>query len=154
MDKKDLVSSSAWLFIGLCIIVGTVSTLEVGTANEPGPGLLPLIAGILVACLSLVIFLKAVVVKTSEKWSLSKSWEGSNWLKLFYTIAALLIYAALLETVGFLFMTLLLLVFIFRWVEPQKWGLTIGLSILASGGAYLVFDRLLQAQLPKGFLGF
>jgi len=154
MNRKDLVSSLIWLVIGLSIIIGSVSSLEIGTANEPGPALFPLLAGIFVSFLSSLILLKAAFAKTSEKWSLRKLWEGLNWPKIFYTIGALLIYAIMLEIVGFLLMTLLLFIFLFRKIEPQKWKLTIGLSILASVGAYLLFDRLLQAQLPRGFLGF
>lgn len=112
MNRKDLVSSLVWLLIGLSIIIGSVSSLGVGTANEPGPGLLPLIAGILVSFLSLIILLKAAFAKTSEKWSLSKLWEGLNWPKIFYTIGALLVYAIMLEIVGFLLMTLLLFIFL------------------------------------------
>jgi putative tricarboxylic transport membrane protein len=154
MNRKDLVSSLGWLLIGLSIITGSVCSLEIGSANEPGPGLFPLLAGILVSFLSLIILLKAAFTKTSEKRSLRKLWEGLNWPKIFYTIGALLIYAIALEAVGFLLMTLLLLIFLFRKIEPQKWKLTIGLSIIASVSSYLIFNKLLQAQLPMGFLGF
>jgi putative tricarboxylic transport membrane protein len=154
MNRKDLVSSLIWFFIGLSIIIGSVSFLEIGTASEPGPALFPLLAGVLISFLSSIILLKAAFANASEKWSPRKLWEGLNWPKMFYTIGALLIYAIMLEIVGYLLMTLLLLIFLFRKIEPQKWELTIGLSILASVGSYLIFDRLLQAQLPRGFWGF
>jgi putative tricarboxylic transport membrane protein len=154
MNRKDLLSSLIWMSIGLSIIIGSVSSLEIGTASEPGPALFPLLAGVLISFLSLVILLKAAFAKTSEKWSPRELWEGLNWPKIFYTIGALLIYAIMLERVGFLLMTLLLFIFLFIKIEPQKWKLAIGLSILASVGSYLIFDRLLQAQLPRGLLGF
>jgi putative tricarboxylic transport membrane protein len=71
-----------------------------------------------------------------------------------YTIAILFVYALLLESVGFLLMTLLLFIFLFRRIEPQKWKFVTGVSVLASVGAYLIFDRILQVQLPRGFFGF
>ncbi len=86
--------------------------------------------------------------------SLGELWTGLNWKGTCYVVAALLIYAALLEKVGFLIWTTLLLIYLFRAIEPQKWKLAIGLAILASLLSYLVFDRLLEGQLPRGFLGF
>ncbi len=154
MDTKDFIGGLVWLVAGTAIMVGSLLSLDVGTANEPGPGLLPLIAGIVVTLLALVILLKAILVTAKREWKVRDSWKGFKGKKLFYAAGSLLIYAAMLERVGFLLMTLLLLLFLFRKIEPQTWKVTIALSIVASMGSYLVFDRLLQAQLPKGFLGF
>ena len=154
MGTKDFIGSLAWLAVGLAIVVGSLSSLDVGTANEPGPGLLPLIAGIVISLLALVIVAKSFFAKTCREMDLIKCWKTSRGLKLLYTIGALLIYAVMLDHVGFLFMTLLLLLFLFRKIEPQTWKWAIGLSILASVGSYLLFDRFLQAQLPRGFWGF
>jgi hypothetical protein len=51
-------------------------------------------------------------------------------------------------------MTALLLLFLFRAIEPQKWKMAIGLAISSSVGFYLLFDRVLQVSLPKGIFGF
>jgi putative tricarboxylic transport membrane protein len=154
MNKKDFIGGLVWLVTGAAIMVGSLLSLEVGTANEPGPGLLPLIAGIVVSLLALVVLLKSILVKTQKEWNLRNSWQRSTGMKLFYTAGSLLIYAAMLERVGFLLMTLLLLLFLFRKIEPQRWKVAMALSVVASMGSYLVFDRLLQAQLPRGIFGF
>ena len=153
MDKRDLVSSLVWFSVGLFIVFGSLS-LEIGTLNNPRSGLFPLIAGSLLSLFSLVILTQATLAKTSEKKSLSKLFAGSDWRKVLYTIGALLIYSITLDTIGFLVVTLLLLIFLFRGIEPQKWKIAIGLSLLASVVSYLLFDRALQLQLPRGFLGF
>ena len=153
MDKRDLVSSLVWFSMGLFIILGSLS-LEIGTLNNPRSGLFPLIAGSLLSLFSLVILTQATLAKTSEKKSLSELFAGSHWRKVLYTIGVLLIYSIMLNTIGFLVVTLLLLIFLFRGIEPQKWKIAIGLSILASVISYLLFDRALQLQLPRGFLGF
>ena len=79
---------------------------------------------------------------------------GNGWPRVIYVTAALLLYTFLLKTVGFVLMTLLLLVFLLRGIEPQKWRLVIGFSILAAVGSYVIFDRVLQVSLPSGILGF
>jgi len=154
MNRLDQVGSLVWLFVGMLIILGSLLSLKVGTANDPGPGLFPFLAGILLTVFSLTIFLKATFQKRSERKSVHNLWAIPHWKKVAYTIAVLFIYALLLERVGFLFMTLLLFIFLFRKIEPQKWKLVIGLSVLASVGAYLIFDRILQVQLPRGLFGF
>jgi putative tricarboxylic transport membrane protein len=153
MDKRDVLSSLVWLSVGLFIILGSLS-LEIGTLNNPRSGLFPLIAGSLLSLFALIILIQAVLAKTSEKGSLGKIFIGPNWQKAFYTVGALLIYSIALNTMGFMLITLLLLIFLFRGIEPQKWKVAIGLSLLASVVSYLIFDRILQLQLPRGFLGF
>ena len=154
MNRQDQLSGLVWLLVGLLVIIGSLSFLRIGTTHEPGPGLFPLIAGISLSLFSLIILIKGTLVRISEKRSLGELWAGSNWKGICCVVAALLIYAAMLERVGFLLLTAILLVYLFRAIEPQKWKLAIGLSILASIVSYVVFDRLLEGQLPRGFLGF
>jgi putative tricarboxylic transport membrane protein len=154
MNRQDQIGSLVWLFCGLLIVLGSLTSLRIGTMNDPGPGLFPFLAGLLLIGFSLTGFLKATFQKESGEKNIRQLWAASHWKKVLYTIAILLIYTLLLEKVGFLLMTLLLFIFLFRKIEPQKWRLVIGLSVLASVGAYLIFDRILQVQLPRGLLGF
>ena len=154
MNRQDQISGLVWLLVGICIIVGSLSFLRIGTAREPGPGLFPLIAGISLSFFSLIIVVNAMFGRFPEKRSIGELWAGLNWKGICWVMAALLIYASLLERAGFLLVTTLLLIYLFRAIEPQQWKLAVGLSILASIFSYLVFDRLLEGQLPKGFLGF
>ena len=154
MDRQDQISSLVWLAAGLFIVIGSIVSLDMGTFREPGAGLFPLITGSLLSFLSALFLFRTILTKRAEKRSLGELWEGTYWPRVIYATGALLIYTFLLKTVGFLLMTLLLLIFLFRGMEPQKWRLAIGLSILAAAGSYVIFDRVLQVSLPKGFLGF
>ncbi len=154
MKRRDQIGSVVWAVTGLLIIVGSLTSLRVGTLNEPGPAFFPLMAGIFLAGLSVAVFLKASFSRGAEEGSVRRLWAGLHWPKIVYTVASLLLYTLMLETVGFLLTTLLLFIFLFRSVEPQPWQRVIALSVLASVGAYLIFDRALQVQLPRGFLGF
>lgn len=154
MNRQDQLSSLVWLFVGLFIIVGSLYSLKVWTASEPGPGLFPLIAGILLSFMSLIILIKGTFTKTLEKKSLRVLWSGLKWKKVFYMTGALLIYSLILDFIGFILSTLLLLIFLFIGIQPQKWKVAIGLSLFTSVGSYLLFYRILQVQLPRGLLGF
>ena len=154
MNRQDQISSFLWLLMGLFIIIVSVFSLSIGTVADPGPGLFPLIMGVALSSLSLVILIKSTFEKSIERKTLDKLWTGLKWPKMFYTIGALLVYIIILDKIGFLLTTFFLLIFLMRVIEPQKWRLVIGLSILASVGSYVLFGRLLEMELPTGFIGF
>jgi len=154
MKRPNQIGSLVWIFVGILIILGSLTSLKIGTANDPGPGLFPLLAGLSLTVFSSAIFLRATFQRIPEKKNVRSLWATLHWKKVVYTITVLFIYTLLLESAGFLLMTLLLFIFLFRKIEPQKWKLVIGLSVLASLGAYLIFDRILQVQLPRGLFGF
>lgn len=70
------------------------------------------------------------------------------------TLAGLLVYALVLERVGFLLATCALLLFFFRALQRQRWVVAVGGSIAMSVLAYLVFKVWLGVNLPGGLLAF
>ena len=153
-NRQDQVSSFVWLLMGLFIIIASLSSLKVGTVLDPGPGLFPLTMGILLSLLSIITFVKGFLRQFAENRSLSELWVGLNWSRTFLTLGALSVYVIVLNIIGFILTTLLLLFFLFRVMEPQRWKLVIGLSVLGSFGSYFLFERLLQIPFPKGIFGF
>ena len=150
MKKYDRVSSLAWLSFALYIGIESLR-LPLGSWRDPGPGFLPLGAGICLAILSLTAFFQArsrMEEKTPKGW-----YSQEKWKSLLLILAVLLGYALLLDFLGFLISTFLLLVMLFRFVEPQPWVVSIGGSALASIGCYVLFEIWLKTQLPKGILG-
>jgi len=154
MNRQDQVGSFVWLLMGLFIIIASLSLLKVGTVLEPGPGLFPLITGGLLSLLSLITLSKAFLKQSAENRCLRELWAGLNWSRSFLTLGALSVYVIVLNIIGFILTTLLLLFFLFRVMEPQRWKLVIGLSVLGSFGSYFLFERLLQIPFPKGIFGF
>ena len=152
MNRQDLVSGLAWLCVGLFVTIVSVFSLKVGTLSNPAPGLFPFVAGAVLSLLSLAILIKAAFVK--EIRSVGGLWRRSNWLGVLYAVGSLFVYSILLEWVGFVIMTALLLIFLFRAIKPQEWKMTVGLAVSSSIGFYLLFDRVLQVLLPKGIFGF
>jgi len=157
MNRRDQISSLTWLVIGLLILVGSLMTLEIGTPSQPGPGLFPFIIGCLVSLFSGGTLLLSMFSKEGGKSSVADLWKGLKWWKGAYTVIALFVYSLLLNRLGFLITTFLLLMFLMKKVEPQKNRVAVPISLLASVLSYWIFDRLLQVQLPRalgGFLGF
>jgi len=145
------MSSLVWLMFALYICIESMR-LPLGSWRDPGPGFLPVGSGIILGLLSGIVYLRARGSKSPE---VKESWYSTErWKNLILVLAALFAYAIFLETLGFLLGTLLLLIFLFRGIEPQRWIVSIGGSALASFISYVVFELWLKTQLPKGILGF
>jgi len=154
MCIRDKISGLVWLLAGLFITIKSIFSLGLGSLKDPGAGFFPLIVGSGLSVLSLVILARAFFAKAEDDRSIKELWSGLNWPKVFYTIGVLVIYPMILDWVGFLLTSLFILALLCIGIEPKKWKLGIGLSIIASVCSYILFDRVLQVQLPRGLLGF
>jgi putative tricarboxylic transport membrane protein len=151
MKRYDQISSLIWLAFAIYISTESLR-LPLGSWRDPGPGFLPLGSGFILGVLSFVSHLQARRRKSKD---VRESWYSQErWKNLILVLVALFAYAVFLEILGFLISTFLLLIFLFRSIEPQRWVLSIGGSALASSLSYAIFELWLKTQLPRGILGF
>ncbi len=149
LKKQYLIADSLWLILGVAVCVESWN-LKIGTFKGPGPGFLPFWAGVFLGLLSLVSLLRTAYSKTiGDEPSV---WTGVNVPKLALVLLALLLYVALLDILGFFPCTLLLLVFLFRAVEPYPWYTVLLASVLTLASVYAVFVLLMDVRLPSGVL--
>ena len=66
-------------------------------------------------------------------------------------LASLFLYAAFFERVGFVSSTFLLMSFLLRVTEGNKWPRIIGVAGAVALGSFMVFEVWLKIRLPKGF---
>jgi multisubunit Na+/H+ antiporter MnhB subunit len=152
MLNNDQVSSAVWFFIGVFIMVVSLP-YELGGLHAPKTGFLPFVTGAAACILSLIGFVTATMKrKQGEKWK--RVLKGFLWEKPLITMGALVAYAGVLNTLGFIITTALLVAFLLRAIIPQKWSVVISGAVLTPFIAYLVFQVCLKTQLPMGFLGF
>jgi putative tricarboxylic transport membrane protein len=153
MRKKEAIGSSFWIGVGLFFSAGA---FRYGLFEEgvPGPGLLPLIAGIILISLGVGVLIPALKKETKPK-SAKKGFfpEKDSFKKLFLAVVAIGVYGMALEYMGFLIMTFLFMIFLLRFIEPQKWTVVLTTSLLTAASSYLLFQFLLKVQLPKGIWG-
>ena len=62
-------------------------------------------------------------------------------------------YGFIVEWLGYPVSTLLLMLFLFKAIEPQKWSTALVGAFLSSGVTYVLFKILLEVQLPRGIFG-
>jgi hypothetical protein len=107
--------------------------------------------GLIMIGLSLSILLRDVLRKPTVG-EITSVWAGIHWKKIIAVLISLVLYAYFFTTLGFLLSATILLVFLFKAVEPQRWSVAILGAVSSALIAYLVFYVWLGSQLPRGFL--
>jgi len=150
LRHQDTYSSLFWTAIGAGSFYEGCR-LGRGDLHNPGPGFIFFWMGLIMIGLSLSILLRDVPRKPTagERTSV---WSGIHWVKIIAVLISLLLYAYFFTTLGFLLSATILLVFLFKAVEPQRWSVAILGAVSSALIAYLVFYVWLGSQLPRGFL--
>jgi len=126
--------------------------LELGTLRDPGSGFMFFWVGVIMTGLSLAVLVKAIRMKPDQK-GVGLLRGEVRWAKILSVLAALVLYAYVFTYLGFILSTVLLLLFLFKAVEPQKWSWAVMGAVISTLTAYGVFQLWLGSQLPRGFLG-
>lgn len=151
MRSRDIISSLFWAAIGVAICVGGYE-LGLGDLHNPGGGFMFFWVGVIMIGLSAGILAQALRQK-AVAGEMKAAWAGTSVKKLISVLAVLFIYAYLLTPLGFIPATILLLLFLFKAVEPQRWLWAIVGAVVSTLVAYGVFQLWLKCQLPQGLLG-
>jgi putative tricarboxylic transport membrane protein len=126
--------------------------LPLGTFQRPGPGFFPLFLAFVLGALALLLLVSSWVATPVKKEEKAEP-EKSNPRKIFYILGSLLVYAFCFDKLGFLISTFLFFLLLKPLIQ-RSWGYVLGGSLLVTGISYLIFDTLLQSQLPRGIFGF
>jgi putative tricarboxylic transport membrane protein len=148
--RYDLISTLFLMGFAAYVALSGVR-LGFGEWREPGAGFLAVLSGLGLGVLAGVWFGMTLV----------KRWGGGSGARRFIadaggfrkvglTAGALVAFAFLLEPLGFPLATLAFMAFLLRAIEPQRWGLTLTLSIVTMALCVLVFQVWLQVQFPEG----
>lgn len=153
MKRWDQLASL--IGVGLGFLVAFFSLrLEIGKWNNPGPGFLPLVSGILLILICVIYGVGATWKKNNIREESQSPWPRENRKSLIGVLSALFLYILLLPIIGYLIITFFLLIFLLRVIPPKKWVFTIIEAVIIVFASYLIFNKWLMIQFPKGFLGF
>lgn len=145
-----------WTGLFLMIFSGWVVNesfdLELGTPQNPGSGFMVFGAAAVLGILAIHQFVKTLLARGEE--SVEQVSAKTHPWRIVAVILANILYIVLLEQVGFLICTFVLMCFLLQINERGKWVWAIGGAALASFACYAIFSRLLQLNLPKGLIPF
>jgi hypothetical protein len=152
MKKADQWSGLALLLLAAGMIWAALG-LPFGDLHKPGPGFFPFWLGVIMGAMAIGLFVQTTLAKQSVRTIRNILEEDVRWSKVVLVLVALILYAFLMDTIGFLIVTFLLLVVLLRFIEPQSWKVVIGWALAGSVGSYLIFEVWMKLRLPKGFWG-
>jgi putative tricarboxylic transport membrane protein len=151
MKRHDRMSS---LFcIGLAFYIGIEAIrIDPGTLSNPGPGLVPLGCGLILGISGLIVFISSYRSLLGEVkvvlWG-----PSTRWRDLILTIILLVIFALLINFLGFHLVTLVWMMVTCRWVGRMGWKATILTSVITVISSYAIFSYSLGIRLPLGIIG-
>lgn len=119
--------------------------LPFGTVHGPGPGFFPWWTSILIAVLALIFLAQTLAAhaKTAVE-------SGGRIAKVLAILGVLALYTFMVETLGYPLCTFLLVLFMLRVTDPQRWPVALGMAALTAVGSYVVFAVWLSVPLPRG----
>ena len=150
MRRSDRIQALLWVVFGLYIAFEGF-LLKLGTGRAPKPGFMIFWMGVVLVILSALFFIEAFTTSEQEHKAL---WRGVRWFRGAKLMAALFVYVAVFQFLGFILSTFLLLVYMFKGLEPQSWRNALLLSAVTVAICYLVFGLFLELQFPPGVLSF
>lgn len=150
MNVSDRVVTIFLLVTGVYTCFESLG-LSLGSLGNPGAGFLPFILGTSLICLSIILLLRS---KKETKASNESTPRVKDWRRrVIYVVIVMLGYVLLLEPLGFVLCSLLLMGFLMRALEPQKWLAVIIVAVGITITTYFLFIRWLHVPLPRGFFG-
>ncbi len=152
MKVSDFTLALVLLALALAMAVGALSFPPM-PGQAFGPKLFPNLVAAGFALCALVLILRAARAKSIRIAVVQPEWwnEPGRRGNLVVLLASIVAYTLLVESVGFLITTLVLLVVLMKRLGAT-WRATLLASVLGTAVTYLMFAYWLRVPLPPGVL--
>jgi hypothetical protein len=144
MVRRDTIVAVVALALGAGALYES-SKLPLGTVQSPGPGFFPWWTSALIVLLAL--FLLGQALRSPPDAAAEPSRRIAKVLGLVLALSA---YVFLLDPLGYPACTFLLVLFMLRGIDSQRWPLAFGMAAITSAGSYILFAVWLSVPLPRG----
>ena len=145
------VAMAAVLLLGAVAALVEGRHLPFGTVAAPGPGFFPRALAARLAGIVVLLLARAVVAGRAAARPAAVPGGGT---RLAGVVVALFLFTAVLDHLGFVVATFLLMAALFRVVERHRWTTVVAESAAAAVVSHLVFKIWLGVRLPPGPWGF
>ena len=149
-SRADRWAAAVLTTFGIAGVVGS-RTLPFGDVTRPGAGFFPICLAVLLTVVAGLVLLRAMAGTSATP---APDATRAGMLRAAATLVALLVYIVLLEYLGFGVATFLLVAFLFRAIEPQRWPIALGGALTTVVVSHVVFQVWLRVRLPIGPWGF
>jgi len=150
MEKYHIIPIIFWMGLSIFMMVLSIR-LGLGRFHNPGPGLMPFLLGLLLILISFYLFLSSIVKKKDKDKKMEERQGQINFIKIGLVSASLFVYAFVLNKLGYLIATFLLLTILFRSVGLKRWSSLLIISASTVLVTYFVFTSF-GLRFPMGIL--
>ena len=151
MRKGNIVSSLIIIALGVFMIM-EARNMHSGFGGGLSPGVFPTLIGYAFAVLGAIQLAWEFIPRFKSQDEVN--WPEGEWRKkVLCMMGGILVYMSIIEVVGFALATLLLVIWALKILGSYKWQVNIGLGVLVAGICTLVFQVLLDVNLPVGWFG-
>ena len=148
MKKVDLIISIILIaFIGFYAFL-TINLPARNLPNTLGSDFMPWILVICLSLLSILLLLKAIFGRTVEKGDSTISLKEG--LGVLFLTAIIFVYVKAISLFGFIIITPIFIAVLMLFTGSRKWKEVVIVSIVATFGIYLFFQKIFQVLLPTG----
>ena len=124
----------------------------IGSPRSPGAGFWPLMIIVIMSGLGIKLLLNPDEQSSPEQTGETSVEVTSRWSLFGIAFVSLIVYAAFLETIGYVSSTALFLLVQFRLVEKYSWRFSGLIAVSAAVISLVVFKIGLKVALPDGFI--
>lgn len=153
LDKEaSLREGVFWVVLG-GLICALAFSFGLGDFHAPGVGFVAFLAGLFGGVMGLVMILTNLGKSGRKKarGAAASPAAGRRFpVRLIYTMALLAAYAILMEPIGYIISTLLVMFGLFFDWEKRNWLWSLFSSVVTTLFSYTVFEVWLRCQLPRG----
>ena len=144
MVSRDAAVAALGLALGAAALYESAK-LPFGTVRSPGQGFFPWWISSVIVSLALILMLQAL--KSGSRASQNGAGRIAKVVALLVVLAA---YTFLLDSLGYPLCAFLLVLFMLRATDRQRWPVALSIAAVAAVGTYLVFAIWLSVPLPRG----
>jgi putative tricarboxylic transport membrane protein len=141
--------AAAFLLLSVAYGIGSLQ-LPMGTLERPGPGFFPLIVALVMAALSGPLLWRFLCGKKPPPPGEHPFPRGADLRRVLALGGALLLFAVLLQPLGYGITSALLMGTVLRLLGMRHWGRIALSAVLATAISYWLFASLLDVPLPPG----
>lgn len=138
-NRKDILAGLAALIIGSAVCFVSLD-YRMGTLARMGPGLVPMILGV-------ILMISGMIATLIGVRSLERA-PALRWRPMIAVTVALVTFALTVERLGFVPASVLLIFLTGLSEDPPKWKALLVLSVVLTPAAYLLFIVLLGIPAP------
>ena len=155
-----MISAAVWVALGLAVAIAGIR-MDFGTWATPASGFVPTLAGVALSGFGAAVLYRewrvaraAAQMPVGARPAAPPTPTAAERWRVVAAAGSILAYGLLLEPLGLVPTTLLVLGVLFRFVGGLGWLATLTATVAATAFSYVLFARWLKVPFPPGPWGF